>query len=90
MSREFDLHAEIAKERYLDRLAANASREAAAADAIKDADTFILAYRQFLALDAKYERERSAQTVGCKACHGSGGKKIAPCKVCHGTGRVPV
>jgi len=25
---------------------------------------------------------------GCKSCHGSGGKKIAPCKICHGSGKI--
>jgi len=25
---------------------------------------------------------------GCRACHGSGGKRSDPCKVCGGTGKV--
>lgn len=25
---------------------------------------------------------------GCRACHGSGGKKTDPCKACNGTGKV--
>lgn len=26
--------------------------------------------------------------IGCRACYGSGGKKMRPCKVCNGTGKV--
>lgn len=26
---------------------------------------------------------------GCRACFGSGGKRLAPCDVCNGSGKVP-
>lgn len=75
-------HLEIAKERFLDIMAAGrgVSPEAAAVVAIDQADKFMAAYSQY--------GEKQAATKGCPSCFGSGGKKNAPCRKCNGTGRV--
>lgn len=84
------IHEEIAKERYLDRLANSPStnRAAAAAAAIEDATAFVLEYSSWKASEQAASREFSPATKGCPACFGSGGKKAAPCEVCGGTGRI--
>jgi len=77
------IHAEIAKERFLDLMASGGITSKAAADiATTDADAFARGYRP-LAQPAEGERQK-----GCPACFGSGGKRRTPCKHCAGTGRV--
>jgi DnaJ-class molecular chaperone len=75
-------HLEIAKERFLDLLSNGISAPCAAMMAITDADAFMSSY-------SKHAPQSNRSTVGCRACHGSGGKRAAPCKVCGGTGKVP-
>ncbi|HUA79386.1 MAG TPA: hypothetical protein VL997_03365 [Dyella sp.] len=77
------IHAEIAKERFLDLMASGDIPSKAAADiATADANAFVRGYRP-LAPAAEGERQK-----GCPACFGSGGKRDTPCKRCAGTGRV--
>jgi len=77
------IHAEIAKERFLDLMASGGIASKAAADiATADANAFVRGYRP-LAPPAEAERQK-----GCPACFGSGGKRGTPCKQCAGTGRV--
>lgn len=80
-------HFEIAKERFLDLMANQsgatlADTRLAAELAITDADEFMAAYSKH------GPRAPAAPLVGCRACHGSGGKRSAPCKTCSGTGKV--
>jgi DnaJ-class molecular chaperone len=80
-----EIHAEIAKERFLDlmsQLNGDFKPEIVAVMATKQADEFMQNYRPFPATVAE------TQMKGCRACHGSGGKARSPCKVCDGTGRV--
>jgi DnaJ-class molecular chaperone len=77
------IHAEIAKERFLDLLATGGMTSKAAADiATADANAFVRGYRP---IAPPVEEER---TKGCPACFGSGGKRNSPCHTCTGTGRV--
>jgi len=77
------LHAEIAKERFLDLMSAGTMTSKAAADvATADANAFVRGYRP-ITTPASEDRQK-----GCRACHGSGGKQNDPCRVCGGTGRV--
>lgn len=75
-------HLEIAKERFVDLRANGVSAPVAAAKAIEDADAFMAVY------SAPNAPTAGTALVGCRACHGSGGKRSAPCKVCNGTGKV--
>lgn len=81
-------HMHIARERFLDLMAGNRSADpkAAAIMAIDQADKFMAAYVQY---GPKNDAPAAAKLKGCKACHGSGGKRNDPCKVCGGTGKVP-
>ena len=77
------IHAEIAKERFLDIMAdKSVPPVAAAVTAIQQADKFLMVYRQ----SGQEFPERRQK--GCRSCFGSGGKKDAPCKVCNGKGKV--
>lgn len=82
-------HLDIARERFLELMAANPAAEAraAAVAAIEQADEFAEAY-SVLGCKQVEQATVSKKTKGCKACFGSGGKPIDPCKVCSGTGRV--
>lgn len=77
------IHAEIAKELFLDLMTnTQADPEIAAQTAIEHANTFVFFYDQ-----------RAMETVapklkGCPACFGSGGKRGNPCRQCNGTGKV--
>ena len=73
-------HLEIARERFLDLIADGVDARAAAIAAIECADVF----------DAEYSKRwiKPTETLGCKSCFGSGGKRNNPCKVCGGTGKV--
>jgi len=75
-------HLEIARERYLDLMANGATAAIAAARATEDADVFMAIY------SAPTAPASGKPLVGCRACHGSGGKRSAPCKVCGGAGKV--
>lgn len=79
------MHADIAKERFLELMAAGLKAEQAADTAIVEADIFMTCY-EARKPDAQ---PASKKTKGCRACHGSGGKIGDPCRVCNGSGRVP-
>lgn len=77
------IHAEIAKERYLDLLSSTSIQaEYAVKIATSDADIFVATYRPH------GEVQSSGRLKGCQACFGSGGSPRSPCKKCSGTGRV--
>jgi DnaJ-class molecular chaperone len=77
------IHAEIAKERFLDLMSSGGLTSKAAVDiATADANAFVRGYRPIAPAT-----EEAAQK-GCPACFGSGGKRTDPCKRCDGTGRV--
>lgn len=83
-----NIHEEIAKERYLDMMAAGTPPADAARQAIEDATAFIYAYHTWRVAEQKKAKAFVAQSKGCPACFGSGGKKASPCATCGGTGRV--
>lgn len=78
-------HLDIARERFLELMAAHPNGEArmAALTAIEDAKAFTDAYTLIV-----YDAPATSKTKGCKACFGSGGKANSPCKACSGTGKV--
>jgi DnaJ-class molecular chaperone len=77
------IHAEIAKELFLDLMTnSQADPEIAAQAAIEQADTFVFVYQQ------RAMEPDAPKLKGCPTCFGSGGKRSAPCKQCNGTGKV--
>ncbi len=77
-------HQEIARERFLELMAAypNGEPSQAAVTAIEQADSFVAAYRAL-------RDPTPAKLKGCKQCFGSGGKVGNPCRSCGGSGKVP-
>jgi DnaJ-class molecular chaperone len=87
MSGALNLHADIARELFLEYMAQQpGNAQEAARAAIEGADTFIEAYAKRGAVAD--EPAAPKKLKGCKACFGSGGKVGMPCKVCAGTGKV--
>jgi len=89
MSALLNLHADVARELFLDYVAQQpgAIREAARA-AIESADIFIEEYAARTPVLPASEIVKKQK--GCRTCFGSGGKIGQPCKVCLGTGKLPV
>lgn len=84
MSSVLNLHADIARELYLEYMVQQPgnAREAARA-AIEGADIFVEEYAARMPAEPVGKKLK-----GCRACFGSGGKIGAPCKVCKGGGKV--
>lgn len=81
-----ELHADVAKELYLDMMAGGVlSAGDCASNSIREADVFIGCL-----LQSRYQAVEQAKTKGCAACYGSGGKRNKPCVACNGSGRVAV
>jgi hypothetical protein len=82
-------HMDIARERFLELMAANPNNDArdTAIAAIEQADEFTAVYGA-LGYKAVEPAPVSKKLKGCRACHGSGGKQFDPCKACAGTGKV--
>ena len=80
-----EAHLWIAKERFLEMMAAHPDGEPrlAAIQAIEQADAFTAAYGSLAPV------QLTPKLKGCKACYGSGGKANQPCKACMGEGKVP-
>lgn len=76
-------HLDIARERFLEMMAACPSSDPAQAAvfAIEQADDFVSAYKAIADVGAP-------KLKGCKQCFGSGGKTSNPCRSCGGTGKV--
>lgn len=89
MSGVLDLHADIARELFLDYMTQQPGNAQAAAEAaIAGADTFIEAYAAREKPYMVHESQAPKKLKGCKICFGSGGKVGAPCKACNGVGKV--
>jgi hypothetical protein len=86
MSAVLNLHADIARELYLEYMVQQpgSAREAARA-AIEGADIFV---EEYAARTPDDPASKSKKLKGCRACYGSGGKIGVPCKVCKGVGKV--
>ena len=89
MSALLNLHADVARELFLEYMVQQPgnAKEAALA-AIEGADTFIEVYAARTPTLPFGELVKKQK--GCGACFGSGGKIGQPCRVCGGSGKVPV
>lgn len=88
MSGLLNLHADIARELYIEYVINQPGNEACAATAaISAADIFIQEYA--MRTPVMPAGDLTVKQKGCGACFGSGGKIGKPCRVCAGSGKVP-